>query len=64
MWNEEVNSEDEAELSCITASSSYPEIEEFIRRNHSYELCEIICVPIVKTTPEFADWIINYVKYK
>ncbi len=64
MWNEEVNSEDEVELSCITTSSSYPEIEEFIRRNHSYELCEIICVPIVKTTPEFADWIINYVKYK
>ncbi len=62
MWDDEVNSEDEVELSCITASAIYAEVEEFIKRNHSYELCEIICVPIVKTTPEFGDWILSYVK--
>lgn len=62
MWNDEINSEDEVELSCITSSAIYPEVEEFIKRNHSYELCEIICIPIVKTTPEFEDWISSYVK--
>lgn len=64
VWDDVVNSEDEVELSCITTSASYPEIEEFIKRNHSYELCEIICIPIVKTTPEFGDWITDYVKNK
>lgn len=62
MWNDEINSEDEVELSCITTSTNYAEIEEFIKRNHSYELCEIITIPIVKTTPEFGDWIVDYVK--
>lgn len=62
MWDDQINSEDEVELSCITASSSYSEVEDFIKTNHSYEVCEILCIPIIKTTPEFTDWILSYVK--
>lgn len=64
MWDDQINSEDEVELSCITASILYTEVEDFIKSNHSYEVCEIICVPIIKTTPEFSDWILGYVKNK
>lgn len=62
MWDDQINSEDEVELSCITASRLYTEVEDFIKSNHSYEVCEILCIPIIKTTPEFSDWILNYVK--
>ena len=62
IWDEQINSEDEVELSCITTSRLYSEVEDFIKSNHSYEVCEILCVPIIKTTPEFADWILGYVK--
>ncbi|WP_346065244.1 divalent cation tolerance protein CutA [Lacrimispora amygdalina] len=58
-WNSKIDSEDEYELSCITESRLYYQIEEFIKENHSYELCQILCVPVLRTSVEFADWISN-----
>lgn len=60
MWDKRVNVEDEVELSCFTESRLYYEVEKTIKENHSYELCEIICIPILKTTAEFGDWISSY----
>jgi uncharacterized protein involved in tolerance to divalent cations len=58
-WNSKIDSEDEYELSCITESRLYYQIEAFIKENHSYELCQILCVPVLRTSVEFADWISN-----
>lgn len=56
-WQNQIQQEDEYELSCFSESILFNQIRDFITDNHSYELCEIICVPITKTTEEFGDWI-------
>ena len=62
IWEEQVCTEKEYELTCFTTCDLYPEIEKFINEHHSYELCELICLPISNISPEFGKWIINYIK--
>ncbi len=56
-WNDELCNENEIELSCITRGDLYDKVETFIKQNHSYECCQIICIPIINTSKEFGDWI-------
>lgn len=58
-WNDEPCNEDETELSCITRGELYWNVAEFIKEHHSYECCQIICIPIIKTTLEFESWILE-----
>lgn len=62
IWDLKINSENEFELSCITNIENYQKIEKFIKENHSYELCQIIAIPIIHTSNEFLGWINEYVK--
>jgi periplasmic divalent cation tolerance protein len=50
---------DEAELMLLikTCASLYQKVEARIKANHSYELPEIIQVPITGGTPEYLLWI-------
>lgn len=56
-WNNEACNENEIELSCITKGSLYPTVERFIRTHHSYECCQMICLPIVAASEDFGNWI-------
>lgn len=56
-WNDESCNENEIELNCITRGALYEKVKTFIMQHHSYECCQIICLPIVKTTNEFGHWI-------
>lgn len=60
MWEDELCNEDEIELTCFTESRLYPEVEEFINAHHSYELCQIICLPIINISDRFGKWITDY----
>ena len=61
IWEDELNREDEIELTCFTESARYLEVERFINSHHSYELCELICIPVINISPGFGDWISNYI---
>lgn len=61
-WNNEICDEEEFELSCITEGRLYPDVEAFIVANHSYDLCQIYCTPMINTTNEWAQWISNYLQ--
>lgn len=61
-WNNEPCNENEIELSCITKGSLYYTVEEFIKSHHSYECCQIICLPIIATSDEFGSWINSLTK--
>lgn len=63
MWDGSICKEREYELTCFSESSLYSEIERFINEHHSYELCELICIPISNISQEFGKWIMNYIKY-
>jgi uncharacterized protein involved in tolerance to divalent cations len=57
MWEDELCNENEVELTCFTESRLYPEVEEFINSHHSYELCQLICLPIINISDGFGKWI-------
>lgn len=61
VWKDELCDEKELELTCFTESKLYKEVEEFINRHHSYELCQIICIPITNISKEFGNWISSYI---
>lgn len=61
IWKDESYDEKEFELTCFTESRFYSKIEEFINRHHSYELCQIICIPITNISKGFGNWIFSYV---
>lgn len=61
VWKDELCDEKEFELTCFTESRLYSKIEEFINRHHSYELCQIICIPITSISKGFGNWISSYV---
>lgn len=59
-WNDEFCDEHEFELTCFTENRLYPEVEKFINSHHSYELCQIICIPLGKVSDRFGNWIVSY----
>ena len=61
VWKDELCDEKEFELTCFTESRLYSKIEEFINSHHSYELCQVICIPITDISKEFGNWISSYV---
>ena len=58
-WNDEACNEDETELSCITRGTLFQSTADFINKHHSYECCQIVCIPIVKTTQQFEEWLLG-----
>lgn len=60
VWNDEFCDEKEFELTCFTESRLCPEVEKFINSHHSYELCQIICIPLGKVSDRFGNWIVSY----
>lgn len=61
-WEDKVCDENEYELSCITRGARYPEIEAYIHAYHSFELCELMVVPILHVPDNFGAWVSSYVK--
>ena len=60
MWEDELCNEGEIELTCFTESGLYTAVEKFINEHHSYELCELICLPIINISDGFGKWISEY----
>lgn len=61
MWENDLDNEEEIELTCFTETGLYTEIEKFINEHHSYELCELICLQINYISDAFGEWISEYV---
>lgn len=60
IWENELCNEGEIELTCFTESGLYTDVEKFINDHHSYELCELICLPIINISDGFGKWISDY----
>lgn len=56
-WNGEVAEEPETLLLIKTSGEKYPALESFIRERHSYEVPEIVALPIDRALPEFSSWL-------
>jgi periplasmic divalent cation tolerance protein len=56
-WKGELFNEKEFLLSAKTRAEKYIEIEEFIRARHSYDVPEIVAVPLTDGLIEYLNWI-------
>jgi len=56
-WKGKLNSAREVLVMMKTAKANFKKIETEIKRVHSYEVPEIIAVPIVAGSRDYLDWI-------
>jgi periplasmic divalent cation tolerance protein len=56
-WKGEVNKEKEHLLLIKTKHSLYDKVERCIKENHSYEVPEIIELPIINGSQSYCKWI-------
>ncbi len=62
-WEGEVNSEDEWQLLIKTDKAAFPALEKRICELHSYDVPEIIALPVVAGSQPYLQWIADQVKY-
>jgi len=55
-WKGKVENESEFLVLIKTRSDMFPEVRMFIERNHSYDVPEIISVPITGSSGPYLDW--------
>ncbi len=61
-WKNKVNKDEERLLLIKTLTERYDEIEQFITQHHSYDVPEIIAMPIQNGSDAYLHWIDEIVK--
>ena len=56
-WEGKIDSARECLLLVKTKASLFPEIVELLRRTHSYEVPEIIALPIIAGSEDYLKWL-------
>jgi periplasmic divalent cation tolerance protein len=61
-WKGKIETAKEFPLLIKTTRAAYAAVEQTIREFHSYEVPEIIAIPISKGSPDYLSWIAGSVK--
>ncbi len=61
-WQEKLDSAQENLLIAKTKVSQLDEVVRLVKENHSYDVPEIIAVPIIGGNQDYLEWIDNEVK--
>ncbi|XP_073809583.1 protein CutA homolog isoform X1 [Danio rerio] len=56
-WQGKIEEDNEVLLMIKTRSSKIPELAEYVRSNHPYEVAEVISLPIDQGNPPYLKWI-------
>ncbi|MFN3152796.1 divalent-cation tolerance protein CutA [Bremerella sp.] len=56
-WQGAIQKDEEFLLSIKTTSQVFPSLAELIRQHHSYDVPEIIAIPIVDGSSEYLEWV-------
>ena len=56
-WQGKREMESEVLLMIKTRQSLYPDVEQYILQHHSYEVPEIIALPLINGSSSYLDWI-------
>lgn len=56
-WKEKIHSDPEFRLIIKTQDALYPEVEAYITTHHSYEVPQVVKVPVEGGLPDYLDWI-------
>jgi periplasmic divalent cation tolerance protein len=60
-WEGKMQQDAEHLLLIKTLEEKFPELETFIKENHSYEFPEIVALSAKKVSENYLDWMRNYV---
>ena len=56
-WKDEITEDNEVLMIMKTKAELYSKVEKEIKKLHSYEVHEIICIPINAGSKEYLNWI-------
>jgi periplasmic divalent cation tolerance protein len=56
-WKGKIERADEIHLIIKTRDEIYPDVEEIIKSNHSYEVPQIVKLPITGGLPAYLEWV-------
>ena len=56
-WGGEIKNKPEILLTIKTRAELFGAVEKIIRENHSYEVPQIIAIPIIAGSADYLDWI-------
>ena len=56
-WEDKLDSARENLLLVKTKASLFPEIVELVKRTHSYEVPEIIALPVIAGSEDYLKWL-------
>ena len=57
MWEGEVQSDQEVLLCIKTTCERYKALEQYLRTEHSYDVPQVVLIPIENGLPEYLDWV-------
>lgn len=61
-WEGKLNHTEEIPLLIKTTREAYPQLEAELRKQHPYELPEIIALPVGAGLPEYLNWVAQETK--
>lgn len=56
-WNDRVETSSEVPLLIKTTAARYPALQDWLTREHPYEVPEIIALPLAAGLPAYLDWV-------
>jgi periplasmic divalent cation tolerance protein len=56
-WQGAIETAEEWQVVFKTTTSRYPPLAEHIRSNHSYDVPEVLCLPVIDGDPAYFRWI-------
>ena len=56
-WEGKIDSARESLLLVKTKTSLFPEVVELVKRTHSYEVPEVIALPIIAGSDDYLKWL-------
>ena len=61
-WRGEIREKEELRLDIKTRHDLFPELTAEVRALHSYEVPEILALPILDAAPSYLDWLAEELK--
>ena len=61
-WEGKINRDEEVLIIAKSQHTLFPEIMQRVKSLHSYEVPEIISLPIIDGLPAYLDWLKNVIK--
>ncbi|KAF2349901.1 Divalent ion tolerance protein CutA [Trinorchestia longiramus] len=61
-WEDKIEEDSELILMIKSRCSKIEELTEFVKKNHPYDVCEVITTPITGGNPAYLSWLGDVVK--